>query len=139
MPKPVDFLKAFRFTVIVDGRRVGIARVSDVERSFGPSGRKYTKPVTIESAPKAGTLGLAGALGERPWDRKYVRLIEVASDDTAARTIHLDGCKIRAAVTRAHDVIENDVVIDRVTLHPTRVRYVAGGSLPAPEEGRCEQ
>jgi len=135
MPKPVDFLKAFRFTVVVDGREVGIARVSDVDRKFGPNGRKYTKPVTIESSPKVGTLGLAGALGERPWERKDVRLIERSSDDTAARTIHLDGCKVRAAVTRAHDGGAEEMVIDRVTLHPTKVRYAAGGSLPTPEEG----
>ena len=135
IPKPVDFLKAFRFTVIVDGRNVGIARVSDVDRTFGPNGRKYTKPITIEAAPKAGTLGLAGALGERPWERKDVRLIDRANDDTAARTIHLDGCKVRGVVTNAHDAMADEVVMDRVKLHPTKVRYAAGGSLPEPEEG----
>jgi len=130
MERSIEFVKSFRFSVIVDGRMIGVALVSDVDRVFGPNGRGYTKPVTIEAAPMAGTKGLAGEMGERTRQRKNIRLVEISEDGSPARTIHLDGCKIRGAVTNAHDARFSDVVIDRVKLHPTKIRYEAGGSLP---------
>lgn len=135
MSNSMEFIKVYKFAVVVDGQLVGVARVSDVEREFGPNGRRYTKPVTIEGAPKAQTKGIAGALGERPWQRKQVRLVELDRDGAPARTIYLDRCKVRGAVTIEHDSLINGVVIDRVKLHPARVRYAAGGSLPESEEG----
>jgi len=130
----VEFVKVYKFAVVVDGQLVGIARVSDVDRAFGPNGRRYTKPVTIEGAPKAGTNGLAGALGDRPWQRKQVRLVELGRDGTPVRTIYLDRCKVRGTVTSEHDAMVDGVVLDRVKLHPARVRYAAGGSLPDTKE-----
>jgi len=121
--RAAEFLKAFKFSVEIGGRSVGVARISDVEVMFGPHGRTYTKPVTIEAAPKAGTEGLAGALSAQPKSRPTVKLVELTREGQAGRVIVLDRCKVSRVRTAPHDAMEDRVVLDSVTLHPRRVRY----------------
>lgn len=128
MGQPVEFLRPFRFAVRVDGREVGIAFVGEiaVER-MGANLR--ARPVTLVAVPRAGGYGLAALVyGKRRHD---VTLDEMAADGSVGRFFRLRGCRFRRYSCDPHDAMGADaVLIERVTLHPTRVEVGA----PAPAE-----
>jgi len=124
--KAAEFLRSFKFRVTIDGRFVGISRVSEIEYLIARSGNGYCKPITIESAPKAGTGGLAEALGSRPWARRDVTLTESTREGETGRVIRLRSCKLKGYTIAEHDAMADGVVIDRVKLHPKRIDIVAG-------------
>lgn len=133
MSQPVEFLRPFRFSVSIDGKAVGIAFVGEiaVER-LGANLR--ARPVTIVSAPRAGGYGLAALVhGKR---RHNVTLDEMAADGRVGRFFRLRGCRFRRYSCDPHDATNGDaVLIERVTLHPSRVEVGA----PVAETGGGDQ
>lgn len=125
--KTKDFLASFRFNVVIGGKQIGVASVSDIDVQFLSSGKTYTKPVEIVAAPGTGSKGLAGVLGERPWQRQDVILDEFDKEGKVCRRIEMLKCKVRGYKVDKHDAMEVGVVIDRIKLHPSKVRISTGG------------
>lgn len=124
---PVEFLRPFRFAVQIDGRPVGVARLGEIVIERLKSNLR-PRPVEVEAAPRPGGYGLAALVyGGRRHD---VVLEEVAADGGVGRFIRLRGCRFRRYSCAPHDAMADGVLVERVTLHPTRVEFGA----PAPAE-----
>jgi len=124
----VEFLKSFRFRVDVNGKPISIARIGALEVFDERHGNRRVKPVVLEGAPRVGGVGLAAFVHHK--GRSTVDVIEVCDDGSVGRRILMTGCRFRRYELEEKDAMQfgsNDagVVIERVTIHPLKVRVTA--------------
>lgn len=89
------------------------------------------RPVTIEAGVVAGRAGFAALVTPQ---RRNVVLFECARDGSDLRRIDLGRCRVRHYRCAPHDAGSQDKIVERVTLHPGRLRItsLANGDYVAP-------
>ncbi len=128
---PLQYIDGFRFRMMIDWQPQGIARVSPIEFFSSRHGNLTIRPVTIEAGVVAGRAGFAALVTPQ---RRNVVLFECARDGSDLRRIDLGRCRVRHYRCAPHDAGSPDKIVERVTLHPGRLRItsLANGDYVAP-------
>ncbi len=126
MATAFEFLQSFRFGVKINGKPVGVVRISGIEVVEERHGNRRPRPVVLEAAPKAGGIGLAAFVHKH--GRSTVDIVEFDRNGVTGRTIRLSGCRFRRYQLDEKDgrtLAENGagVVVERVTIHPLKIRF----------------
>jgi hypothetical protein len=129
MATAFEFLQSFRFGVKINGKPAGVVRISGIEVIEERHGNRRPRPVVLEAALKSGGVGGIGlAAFVHKHGRSTVDICEFDRSGVTGRTIRLSGCRFRRYQLEEKDgrtLAENGagVVIERVTIHPTKIRF----------------
>lgn len=124
------FVQGYRFNVQVNGKDLPCAIIGEIEVGIVSGAPRY-KPVELMRAHKVGEQTLAEIMGQRPWSRKNFVLQELYPDASSkgfdvlvVRSIYLTGCRVMGYKISEHNAMENELVTERIKLHPQKVRIV---------------
>lgn len=113
------FAQTFRFKSLVNKVEIPLSKVGELEAVIERHGNLLVKPFVIESAPSRreslGSVSLAKLLKLRGGT---FRLDELDSNGGVIRSLVFKKCRFKRYQCVAHDASLNDVVIEKLTIHP---------------------